>query len=88
MGLPVPNAAPTIFSAEQLQRLVTETLPADAQPGEKVVVGTLDKHGAQVVASFKNRAAQVGGLHWELQAAARHDWDGANSIGTRLLLRW
>ena len=81
-------APAAVFSPEQLQRLVRETLPADAQPGEKVVVGTVDQHGAQIVASFKNKGGLIGGLQWEIQAAARHDWDGSNSVGTKLLLRW
>jgi len=79
----------TIFSPDQLARLVRETLPADAAPGEKVVVGTVDQHGAQIVASFKNKGGLVGGLKWEVQAAARHEWaSGENSVGTKLLLRW
>jgi hypothetical protein len=77
----------SIFSPEALAKVVSETLPTDAQPGEKVVVGTLDQHGAQVVASFKNKA-NSGGVNWELQAAARHDWSGDNSVGAKVLLRW
>jgi hypothetical protein len=71
-----------IFSPEALDKVISETLPADAKPGEKIVVGTVDEHGAQVVASFKMREK------WELQAAARHDWDGTNSVGAKVLLRW
>ncbi len=78
-----------IFSPEQLQALVRHTLPADAQPNEKVVIATVDQDGAQIIASFKNRAGPVGGLQWELQAAARHDWTTADTIvGGRVLLRW
>jgi hypothetical protein len=72
----------SIFSPEALQKVVSETLPTDGKPGEKVVVGTVDQHGAQVVASFKMKDK------WELQAAARHDWDGNNSVGAKVLLRW
>lgn len=74
-----------IFSPEQLDKIVTETLPADAGPGTKVVVGAIDQHGAQVVASFKS---SLDGTGWELQAAARHDWNGDNSVGAKVLLRW
>jgi hypothetical protein len=73
---------PEIFSQARLTEIVSSVLPADAKPGEKVVVGTVDEHGAQVVASFKLRD------HWELQAAARHDWDGTDSVGGKVLLRW
>jgi hypothetical protein len=73
---------PAVFSQEALAKIVSETLPADAAPGTKVVVGTVDEHGAQVVASFKLKD------NWELQAAARHEWDGSNSVGAKVLLRW
>lgn len=71
-----------IFSDEQLQRVIAEALPADAKPGEKVVIGTVDQHGAQVVASFKMKDG------WEMQAAARHEWGGENVVGAKVLLRW
>jgi hypothetical protein len=73
---------PQIFSQARLTEIVSSVLPADAKPGDKVVVGTVDEHGAQVVASFKLRD------RWELQAAARHEWDGTNSVGAKVLLRW
>jgi hypothetical protein len=76
-----------IFSPEALSKVVRETLPVDGKPGEKVVVGTVDQDGAQVVASFKNMPTHDG-FAWELQAAARHDWTGANSVGAAVLLRW
>ncbi len=87
--MPEPHALPpTIFSPAQLERLVRDQLPADAQPNEKVVVGTVDRDGVQVVASFKNRGGDVGGLQWEFQAAARHDWSGDTQVGTKVILRW
>lgn len=73
---------PAVFSQARLAEIVASVLPSDAKPGEKVVVGTIDDHGAQVVASFKLRDA------WELQAAARHDWNGDNTVGAKVLLRW
>jgi hypothetical protein len=84
-----------IFSAPQLERLVRDQLPADAIPGEKVVIGTVDRDGIQVLAAFKNQQQPdrfghpaVGGLQWEFQGAARHDWDGSNSLSAKVLLRW
>lgn len=72
-----------IFSPEQLAKIVKETLPADAAPGESAVVGSVDQHGAQVVASFTFKKK------WELQAAARHDWDtGQDSVGGRVAVKW
>lgn len=74
---------PSIFSPEALSKVVAETLPNDGKPNEKVVVGTVDKDGAQVVASFKFKEDR-----WELQAAGRHNWNGDNSVGAKVLLRW
>ena len=74
--------APGIFSQEALSKIVQSTLPADPREGEKVIVGTLDQDGAQVVASFKFKK------QWEFQAAARHDWTGDSSVGAKVLLRW
>lgn len=79
--------SPQIFSPAALTKVIAESLPADAKPGEKVVVGTIDQNGVQVVASFKNNV-QGQGLNWELQAAARHDWTGDNTVGAKVLLRW
>jgi hypothetical protein len=71
-----------IFSTDQLDRLIAKTLPTDAKPGEKVVVGAVDQQGVQVVARFKWKE------HWELQAAWEHDWAGENNAGAKVLLRW
>jgi len=72
----------SIFSPEHLDKLVADTLPKDAAPGTKVVVGTIDKDGAQVVASFKLQDK------WTLQAAGRHEWNGDNTVGAKVLLQW
>lgn len=72
----------SIFSQDALDKIIADTLPVDAKPGDKVVVGTIDQHGAQVVASFKLKDK------WELQAAAQHQWNGDNTVGAKVLLRW
>lgn len=78
-----------VFSPETLDRLTRETLPADAKPGEKVVVGTVDDKGVQVVAAFKFKPWLEGTeLRWELQAAYRHEWTGDDAVGGKVLLRW
>lgn len=88
--MPSPRPAPplVLFSPEQLAHLVSTVLPVDAQPNEKVVVGTIDQHGLQVVASFAHRPVLTAGFAWEFQAAARHDWDGTYNLGAKVLLRW
>lgn len=77
----------TIFSQQQLARIVEETIPAAASGFTHVVVGTVDQNGAQVVVGFKKKETSAG-IKWELQAAARHDWTGENTIGGRVLLKW
>jgi hypothetical protein len=71
-----------LFSPASLDAIVRETLPADAKPGEKVVIATVDDAGLKVVASFKLKDK------WELQAAAHHPWNGDARVGARVLLRW
>lgn len=73
-----------IFSPEQLSKIVANTLPADAKPNEKVLVGAVDKDGAQVVARMKFKEDR-----WTVQAAWRHDWATKdNSAGAEVFLRW
>lgn len=71
-----------MFSAEQLQKLVTENLPPPGKPGEHVVIGTIDQHGAKVMATF---AFENG---WQLQAAVQHEWSGEHRTGATILMRW
>ncbi len=77
----------TYFSPEQLTAIVNKVLPQDATPGQKVVVGTVDMTGAQVIAGFKRKASDDGFV-WEFQAAARHNWGGDNTVGAKVLLKW
>ncbi len=79
---------PLALSSLALQRLVAEALPTDAATGERVVVGTVDSNGAQVVASFTFKAGWWKAGRWEVQAAAQHRWSGDDSVGTKILLRW
>lgn len=73
----------TYFSQDQLKKSVEKILPADPGVGEKVIVGTVDSTGVQVVAAFKFKDGK-----WELQGAARHDWSGDNTLGAKVILRW
>ena len=79
-----------IFTPDQLRRLVTETLPLDAPAHAHVVVGTVDQHGAQIVASFKREPLGTDfGCQWEVQAAAHYDWaSGETRAEARVLLQW
>lgn len=55
-----------MFSPDQLKQY----LPYDAKPGEKIVVGTVDLHGVQVVVDLKLNT------NWEVQGVYHHDWGG------------
>ena len=73
---------PSPFAPEALAKIIKETLPADVQPGEKVVVATVDQRGAKVAAHF----TFDGG--WALEAAVEHEWDGETAAGAKVIRRW
>lgn len=70
----------TIFSPDQLKQLVTKTLVDVPKDHKIAVVGTVDQHGAEVVANFTSQNNE-----WQLQAAYRHDWSGDNEIGATVM---
>ncbi len=76
---------PNLFGPESINKIISETLP-DLKPGiNNVVVGTVDKSGAQVVASFQRTQGPV---QWQLQAVARHEWSGDSSAAAKVMLQW
>ena len=75
----------TIFSPDQLQKLVKETMPADAKPGEKIIVATVDATGAKVVASFNK---VTGPASWDFQWATAYQWKGDVQTGAKVIVRW
>ena len=74
---------PTYFDSAAIKKSVESLLPADVKPGEKVIVGSVDTQGAQIVAAMKFH-----GDRWEVQAVARHNWTGENAAEGRVILRW
>ncbi len=74
----------TIFSPQQLDSIVQQTLPSVPEGHTNAVVGTVDQKGAQVVAVFKlgddNR--------WTASAVARHEWSGDNEVGGSIIYSW
>ena len=70
------------FDPAALDKIIRETLPKDVQPGEKVIVGTVDQRGVKVAAHF----AFDGG--WQLEAAVAHDWKGDTAAGAKVIRRW
>lgn len=78
----------TIFSPDQLAKIVNETIPADdPQDNHKfALVGGIDQDGTQVVARFRKTHDDS----WTLDANAvwRHEWSGDNKVGAQVLLKW
>jgi hypothetical protein len=73
----------SIFAPHELDRIIADTLPADATPGEKVLVGTVDASGAQVIASFQFADG------WQLQGQLRKTWSETGVSGSaRVVKRW
>lgn len=79
--MPAQPASQAIFGANQLAKIVAETLPP---PDEHrlVIVGAVDRTGAQVVANFTSQNGQ-----WNLQAAYRHDWTGDDSVAAKVIFK-
>jgi isocitrate lyase len=75
----------SLFSQDQLAKLVAETLPADAKPGDKVIVATVDATGAKAIISFNK---QSGGANWQLQWATAYAWKGDVQTGAKVIVRW
>lgn len=77
--------AVTIFSPQQLQQIVSQTIPQNLPDGHKnAIVGTVDQDGAQVVAGFKLGQND----HWEVTGAFRHQWSGENEVGASIIASW
>lgn len=72
----------SVFSQEQLAKIVAETIPADAKPNEKFLIGTVDQTGAKVMAVLKLKD------EWEVQAVAEANWKGSKSAGAKVMKRW
>jgi len=74
-----------IFTPAHADAAIAAALPL-LKPGvTKVVIGTVDANGAQVAASFEWQTHRV---DWELQAVARHDFDGANDGRITVIAQW
>jgi hypothetical protein len=69
----------TIFSPEQLNKLVADTLPP-ASEHRIAVVGTVDRNGTQVVAGFTSESG-----NWRFEGAYRHEWTGDDSVAGRIM---
>jgi hypothetical protein len=75
----------SIFSPDQLQQIVNETIPTELPAGHRnAIVAGVDQTGASVVAGFTLGAGDV----WAFQGAFRHEWTGENEVGARLIASW
>ena len=75
----------SIFSPEQLDKLVNETLSETGVTSTNAVVGTVDKDGMQLTAAFSWEQSRA---TWKLEGVVRHNWTGDNEVGAKLLLEW
>jgi hypothetical protein len=76
-----PPPAPKVgmFSAQVLDKLVKDTVPADRQ---HALVTTVDADGLLVaVKMVKNE-------HWEVEAAIKRSWSGDIQAGARVVYSW
>lgn len=82
----VPMTKPSIFSPEQLAKIVNETIPSELPNGHtNAIVGAVDQTGAKVVASFSLDQKQ----RWQLRGAWDHEWESGNdTVGGQVLVSW
>jgi flagellar hook assembly protein FlgD len=76
-----------MFSNDQLQKLVSETLPVVTSPEghQNALVGTVNDEGVQVVVALKRNTEHAS---WEVQGGYKHTWDGDNQAGAKVLVTW
>jgi hypothetical protein len=73
-----------IFSPEQLDKVIKETIPAELPANHtNAIVGTVDKDGAKVAAHFAFKEDR-----WILEGAYQHDWHGDDRAGGRVIYSW
>lgn len=76
---------PSIFSPQQLEQIVRETLPSSPGTGYRnAVVAGVDKDGAKVVAHFTLGTNS----NWRLDAAYAVDYSGERKAGAKLVYAW
>lgn len=75
----------TFFTAEQLNKIVAETIP-QIPPGKTgAIAATVDASGATVAVELQK---QAGPGDFTITAAYTHDWNGDNSLGGKILYSW
>jgi hypothetical protein len=75
----------SIFSPDQLSRIVNDTLVDLPSDHKNAIVGSVDTHGAQVVAGFTLGQDNT----WKLEGAYRHSWDtGEDTVGGKVIVSW
>jgi hypothetical protein len=73
-----------MFSADQLSKIVNETLPAEAAGKRNAVVGAIDQHGTRVIARFK--LDEQG--RWQVRGIWDHEWTGEDTKQAQVLFSW
>jgi hypothetical protein len=70
---------PSMFSQAQLDAIVKQTLPEIPAGHKEAIVGGVDEHGVQVVASLTFKQ------EWTVEAAYQHEWAGDDKIGAKVM---
>lgn len=71
-----------MFSQEELDKIIKETLPELPADRHSAIVGTVDNTGVGVVAKFtKETTTQT----WELDLAVKRNWNNGFNLGTKVI---
>lgn len=74
-----------LFSAAQLQRVLTETLPEVLPAGHtNAIVVRADDTGAHIA----TLVSLGSGGHWQIKAAGEYLWTGEKRIGLEVIDSW
>lgn len=84
MSLTIP-VGDLFFTADQLNKIVAETIPQIPAGKTGAAVATLDATGATVAVELEKHA---GPGDFTITAAYTHDWNGDNTLGGKVMYSW
>lgn len=71
-----------LFTPEALQQII-QKLPPEPNDGKThSLIGSVDSQGVQVAVVMKFADT------WQVQGVVKHDWNGDNTVGAKLIGRW
>lgn len=72
-----------LFTPDQLQKVLTETIPKVPPGHSSAVAAAVDASGAKVGLIIGSSDG-----HWQAKAALEHDWGGDNKVAGSVLYSW